>query len=70
MRGDLRAVGIRSLPRVPRLDWSSRITSLRRRRQRSRHERLEVIERIDRIERSSRRAGEHVPDLATVRRWC
>ena len=70
MRGDLRAVSIRSRPRIPRLDWSSRIMSLRRSRQRSRQERLEVIERLDRIERSLRRAGEHVPDAATARRWC
>ena len=70
MRGDLRAVSVRSFPRVPRLDWSNRITSLKHRRQRSRQERLEVIERLDRIERGSRRAGEHAPDLATARRWC
>ncbi len=69
MRGDLRAVSIRSLSRVPRPEFSERIVSLRRRRERQRLERLEVIERLDRIERNRRRAGERVPDVAAFRRW-
>jgi hypothetical protein len=70
MRGDLRAASIRSLPRIPRPDWSGRIMSLRRERQRRRLERLETIEQLDRLERRIRRAGEHIPDTATIRRWC
>ncbi len=70
MRGDLRAVSVRSFPRLPRPDWSERIMSLRRERQRRRLERLETIEQLERIERRTRRAGEHIPDTAPIRRWC
>jgi hypothetical protein len=70
MRGDLRAVGVRSMPRIPRPDWSERILSVRRDRQRRRLERLETIEHLERVERAGRRAGEHIPDVGTIRRWC
>lgn len=70
MRGDLRAVSVRSLPRIPRLDLSQRLTSPRRRRYEGRQARLEVIERLDRIERDTRRAGDGTPDVTLGRRWC
>ena len=70
MRGDLRAVGVRSIPRIPRPDWSERILSFRRHRQRRRLERLESIEQLERVERTGRRVGEHLPDAVSNRRWC
>lgn len=70
MRGDLRAVSVRSLPRLPRPHWSQRIASLRHQRRARRLEALELIERLDRLERASHRDQSHSGDLARARRWC
>ena len=69
MRGESQATSVRSLPGITRRSWSSWITEVKRKRRNIKEERLEVIERLAREERQSRRSGEYVPGVESLRRW-
>lgn len=69
MRGDLRAVSIRSLPRPQRWPSSEWVRALKARRRRARQEQLELIEQLHRHERQRIRAGEGTPERLLPGRW-
>jgi hypothetical protein len=70
MRGDPQVASARVLPTVTRRGWNAWITDVKRRRQSLREEKIEVIARLSAEERRTRRTGEYLPDVASVRRWC